>query len=75
MNNINKLTLQVITLKDKHINKFNDVYSDLLHYNIKIDDFMKNYGVFFVQSDKNNKNQVNFLTYLKEIAIIEEVVK
>lgn len=65
----------VITLKDKYFSIFNDVYNDLLQNNIKIDDYMKNYGVFFVQSDKNNRYQANFLTSLKDVANVEEVVK
>lgn len=59
----------VITLKEIYNKDFNKVHTYLLRNNIKIEDYLKNYGVFFLKLDKN---QLNILNSLKNVAEIEE---
>jgi hypothetical protein len=46
-----------------------------LENNIKIDEYFKNYGVFFIEADKNDKNKLNAIFSLKNVAEIEECLK
>lgn len=59
----------VITLKEMYNKDFNKIHTYLLRNNIKIEDYLKNYGVFFLKLDKN---QLNILNSLKNVAEIEE---
>lgn len=59
----------VVTLKEQNNKDFNRVQTYLLKNNVKIEDYFKNYGTFFI---KLNKNQLNLLNPLKNISDIEE---
>ena len=59
----------VVTLKEQNNKDFNRVQTYLLKNNVKLEDYFKNYGTFFI---KLNKNQLNLLNPLKNISDIEE---
>lgn len=64
-----------VTLKEQFNNRFNDIFTGFLQNRIKVADYFKNYGVFFVEFDKNNAKQLNYIHNIQKFADIEDIAK